>query len=170
MSSFLAIDFETATPAADSACSLGLVRVENGVITEQQVHFIRPPSPQFMFTYIHGITWHQVKDAPHFGDLWPRISPLFEGIDFVAAHNASFDKRVLHACLERYGIRPPNKPFACSVVTARRAWKIFPTKLSDVCRALDIPLNHHEALSDALACAKIMIAAEQKRFEDSSSL
>jgi DNA polymerase-3 subunit epsilon len=42
---------------------------------------------------------------------------------------------------------------------ARKKWKLYPTKLPDVCRYLDIPLNHHEALSDAMACAKIVIAA-----------
>ena len=37
---------------------------------------------------------------------------------------------------------------------------IFPTKLPDVCGHLDIPLNHHDAGSDSLACAKIVVAAE----------
>lgn len=32
-----------------------------------------------------------------------------------------------------------------------------PTKLSDCCRAMQIQLNHHEALSDALACAKLYL-------------
>ena len=41
---------------------------------------------------------------------------------------------------------------------ARRAWNLRPTKLPDVCRHLGITLNHHDALSDALACAKIVIA------------
>ena len=44
---------------------------------------------------------------------------------------------------------------------ARRAWNICPTKLSDVCRKLGIALNHHEALSDAMACARIVLAANE---------
>jgi DNA polymerase-3 subunit epsilon len=45
------------------------------------------------------------------------------------------------------------------VQISRRVWNIHPTKLSDVCAKLRIALNHHEALSDAMACAKIVLAA-----------
>lgn len=159
---FIAIDFETANHNRDSACSIGLVRVRDGVIAEKVVHFIRPPTRQFFFTYIHGITWEQVADAPDFGALWPKIHFLFDDVDFVAAHNAGFDRGVLKACCERYDIAVPNLPFQCSMQWARRTWSLRPTKLSDVCRHLKIELNHHEALSDALACAQIMLAANQQ--------
>jgi DNA polymerase-3 subunit epsilon len=53
----------------------------------------------------------------------------------------------------------PDIPFRCSMVTARRTWGIYPTKLPDVCRHLRISLNHHDASSDAEACARIMMRA-----------
>jgi len=34
---------------------------------------------------------------------------------------------------------------------------IVPTKLSDCCKVMNIDLNHHEALSDARACAKLYL-------------
>jgi len=37
---------------------------------------------------------------------------------------------------------------------------------NDVCYYLKIPLNHHEALSDALACAKIMIKTIKRGYFD----
>lgn len=156
---FVAIDFETANFAADSACSVGLVKVVDGTIVDSVVHLIRPPTNEFRFTYIHGLTWKHVAGARNFGQLWPDIAAFIEGADFLAAHNASFDEGVLRACLASYGIahRPPR--FECTVKIARKVWNLRPTKLPDVCRHLDIELNHHEALSDALACAKIMIAA-----------
>jgi DNA polymerase-3 subunit epsilon len=40
-------------------------------------------------------------------------------------------------------------------------------KLSSVCEHLDIPLNHHEAGSDAEACARIILQAP---FEELSKL
>ena len=159
MSTFLAIDFETANTQADSACALGLVRVEGGEIVRQEVHLIRPPSSYFQFTYIHGITWQQVSSAPTFGELWPKIAPLFDSIDFVAAHNVAFDSRVLRTCCDRYEIDFPERQYLCSVQMARDAWNLYPTKLPDVCKHLGLNLNHHEALSDAIACAKIVIAA-----------
>ena len=160
--SFVAIDFETASYRSDSACAVGLVKVANGEIVDTAVHLIRPPTRAFAFTHIHGLTWSDVAESDDFGGLWPRLEPLLDGAAFFAAHNASFDRRVLHACCQTYGIAAPSLPFRCTVQIARRAWNIHPTKLSDVCRELAIALNHHEALSDAMACAQIVLAAHQE--------
>ncbi len=35
---FVAIDFETMTPELTSACAIGLVRVHNGVISQNSTH------------------------------------------------------------------------------------------------------------------------------------
>lgn len=159
---FVAIDFETANNRRDSACAVGLVKVVGSEIVEKVVHLIRPPSREFLFTHIHGLTWSDVANADDFGTLWPKIAPLFEGAEFLAAHNAPFDKGVLNMCCTRYGIETPKLPFQCTVKIARATWNLFPTKLSNVCDFLGFELNHHEALSDALACARIVLAAEEK--------
>ncbi len=127
------------------------------------VHLIRPPTREFVFTYIHGLTWSDVAKSDDFGRLWPKLEPLLDGAEFFAAHNASFDKGVLRSCCESYGIPAPTLPFRCTMQMSRRVWNIYPTKLSDVCRMLTIALNHHEALSDAMACAQIVLAANQKQ-------
>ena len=159
---FVAIDFETANYERDSACAIGLVKVVGGEIVDKAVHLIKPPTREFVFTYIHGLTWNDVAKSADFGKLWPTLEPLLEGAEFLAAHNAAFDKGVLHGCCASYGIPVPSLPFRCTVQMARRAWNIRPTKLSDVCRKLRIALNHHEALSDAMACAQIVLAASKQ--------
>jgi DNA polymerase-3 subunit epsilon len=156
---FVAIDFETADHQPDSACAVALVRVENGEIIYQHAFLIRPPRQEFVFSYLHGITWKMVEKMPAFGDLWPDLEPALDGAAFLAAHNAPFDRSVLQACCAAAGLKPPSLPFRCTVQLARKKWRLYPTKLSDVCRYLDIPLNHHDALSDATACAKIILAA-----------
>ena len=156
---FVAIDFETANYQPDSACAVGLVKVAGGEIVDKAVHLIRPPTKQFVFTYVHGLTWKDVANSEDFGALWPKLAPLLAGATFFAAHNASFDRSVLRACCASHGLRAPSLPFRCTVQISRRAWNIRPTKLSDVCKKLEIPLNHHEALSDAMACAKIVLVA-----------
>ena len=156
---FVAIDFETANYQPDSACAVGLVKVVDGQIVDQAVHLIRPPTREFAFTHIHGLRWKDVADADDFGALWPKLEPILDGAAFFAAHNAPFDKGVLRACCARYGLAPSALPFRCTVQISRRVWNIYPTKLSDVCAKLSIALNHHEALSDATACAKIVLAA-----------
>lgn len=162
---FAAIDFETANTSRDSACSVGIAVAKGGRIIALETRLIRPPSRYFKFTYIHGLTWDDVRQAPAFDSVWRDVSPLVSGVDFLAAHNASFDRSVLRACCARYGLNLPSKRFECSMRLARDQWRIYPTKLSDVCRSLRIPLNHHEAGSDAQACAQIVLAAVEKGWQ-----
>jgi DNA polymerase-3 subunit epsilon len=157
--SFVAIDFETADPGRDSACAVGVVRVEGSRIVRRESRLIRPPRREFVFTYIHGISWEDVEEADPFAAVWEELRPLLEGADFLAAHNAPFDKSVLQACCRSAQLEPPPLPFECTVRHARRRWGIRPTTLPEVCRVLDIRLRHHDALSDAEACARIMLAA-----------
>ena len=158
--SFAAIDFETADYGRDSACAVGVVRVEKGRIVRKESRLIRPPRREFVFTYIHGITWDDVAAAAPFAEVYAEIRDILRGVDFLAAHNASFDRSVLQACCLSARLDPPPQPFECTVRHARRRWGIRPTTLPDVCRALEIPFTrHHDALADAEACAQIMMAA-----------
>ncbi|MBI4469966.1 MAG: 3'-5' exonuclease [Acidobacteria bacterium] len=160
-SRFAAIDFETANSNPDSACSVGLVVVNRGRIVRREYHLIRPPTPDFRLTWIHGLTWIDVRDAPTFGEVWRSLRPLLKDVGFVAAHKASFDRGVLQAACRTYRLSAPRKPFICTVELARTTLGIFPTKLPDVCKHLQIPLNHHNAASDAEACARIVLAARK---------
>ncbi|MDR0597954.1 MAG: hypothetical protein LBG14_05545, partial [Treponema sp.] len=98
---FVAIDFETAQYAADSACSVGLVQFRNGAAQDSYYSLIRPPilyiRPEF--TDIHGIKVEDVRDAPVFADIWDTAILPFIGDMPLAAHNASFDMGVLRAVL-----------------------------------------------------------------------
>ncbi len=156
---FLALDFETADYGPDSACALGLVRVEEGRVVRKESFLIKPPRASFYFTWVHGITWEDVRNEPTFAERWPLIEEMARGVSFFVAHNASFDRGVLNACCARYGIAVPDIPFQCTVKLSRRLWNIRPTNLPSVCRHFAIPLNHHDALSDTEACAEIMIRA-----------
>jgi DNA polymerase-3 subunit epsilon len=156
---FVAIDFETADHGADSACAVGLVRVEGLKVIAQETVLIRPPRRHIIFTYIHGITWDMVVNSPVFGEVWPRLAPLLKDAKFLAAHNAPFDRRVLETCCAVATLAVPEIPFICTVQLARRRWGLTPNDLPAVCRRLGIGLLHHNAGSDAEACARIVIAA-----------
>ncbi|HCC46515.1 MAG TPA: exonuclease [Elusimicrobia bacterium] len=169
MSIFTAIDFETADYGRDSACAVGLARVENGKIVRTAHRLIRPPRREIIFTYIHEITWEQVEGEPLFGEVWPGLAPFFGGIEFIVAHNAPFDKGVLNACCAAAGLQPPPQPFVCTVKLSKLELGLKPATLAHVAHHLSIPLNHHNALSDAEACAKIMIAVEQVRADKAAA-
>lgn len=156
---FVAIDFETADHYPDSACAVGLIRVEGGRVVRRVRQFIRPPRDVMIFTHIHGITLDYLEDKPDFEQAWPVLEPILEGAAFIAAHNAGFDRSVLHACCDAAGLDRPELPWVCTVRQARNALGIYPANLANVCRVMGFKLNHHEALSDAEACARIVMAA-----------
>jgi len=164
MASFVALDFETANNSRDSACALAVVRVDDGRVVEERYRLIRPPTPSFLFTGIHGITWRHVKDEPTFDGAWPHLAELIEGVDFLVAHNAPFDRGVLRACCARYGLAEPQLPWLDTVRAAKKRWGLPRNRLPDVCDHLGIPLKHHDAASDARACALIAVAVGHEHY------
>ena len=158
---FVAIDFETANEQRHSACEIGLCVVRNGQVVESRAWLIRPPELRFnsFNTYLHGIAAQHVRNEPEFDGLWPALQPYLEG-RLVLAHNAGFDLSVLRSLLTRYALPYPHLRYACSLALARRVWRGQPSyRLNALAATLDIPLDHHRALSDAVACAHLAIRA-----------
>jgi DNA polymerase-3 subunit epsilon len=155
----VAIDFETANRSPSSTCALSIVRVEDRRVATKGVSLIRPPTSQFEFSHVHGITWADVAAQRAFGEVWRALTPMIEGAEFLAAHNAKFDREVLVTCCQNSRLAVPNHAFVCTVALARLKWNLYPTKLPNVCEFLGLPLRHHDPLSDAEACAGIVLAA-----------
>jgi DNA polymerase III subunit epsilon len=166
----VAIDFETADYQPDSACALGVVLIENGKITKKGYRLIRPPRNRFIFSYIHGISWANVRGEPTFGEVWDSLRELFRNADYFVAHYAPFDRRVLAACCVQSGRKIPTHPFICTVKVAKSHWKFKPANLPNVCTKLKISLKHHNAASDAMACASIAVRAMKEGFEIQSAI
>ena len=156
MGAVVALDFETSDRYADSACALGMTKIEDGVLSHWY-SLIRPPRSRVYFTEIHGLTWEMLKDQPAFAELWPEISAFLSGATLLVAHNASFDRRVLYGCCAAFGLEAPATPFACTVKGSRRGLHLPHNRLNDVCAHLGIALDHHNAASDAEAAARIYL-------------
>lgn len=158
---FTAIDFETASQRPDSACQLGAVVVRDGQMVDQLMWMIRPEPLHFSRGNIgiHGITPERVRDEPTFGELWPDIADKL-GNDCLVAHNASFDIKVLLACLCAHRKSTPELNFTCTRAIARRTWPHHRRYgLKPLSNWLGIRFQHHDALEDSVACAKILLAA-----------
>ena len=158
---FTAIDFETATGFHNSACAVGIVTVEDGKIVETYSSLFQPPENYYWRRFteeIHGISWRDTLNAPTLGDLYPEIRKRLFGRTLVA-HNAKFDRDVLCKSLEYHHInyadlQIPN--WECTLeIYRKKGFK--PADLATCCHRLGIELNHHEALSDALACAELYL-------------
>ncbi len=151
----VSIDFETADYKADSACAIGMVRYENGKAVEYFSSLIRPPRQNFVFTYIHGIKWEDVVHEDDFAGIWERARDFLKDVDAFIAHNASFDRKVLHTCCIAHRQIIPQAPFYCTLKASRKFLKLPSHKLNAVAEHFSIPLQHHDAASDAFAAGEI---------------
>jgi len=151
MPTFTAIDFETANYSRESICQVGLIRVEKGIITNEISILVQPPNNSYIrrLTDLHGISPAHTRNAPSFSRVWAQIEPYIAN-QTVVAHNGSFDFNVLQKTLGSYGIMVPEYEKRCT-------YKIFKKKLNVLCVEHGIELNHHEALSDARACARLFL-------------
>lgn len=159
---FVAIDFETANSHRDSAIAVALVRVEAGKVVRSEARLIRPPGwPKcaWEWQHVHNLKVDDLAGAEPFFKVWPDLAPMLEGASHLVAHNASFDRAVLRACCNLDRVRFPALPWVCTVQMAKDAWGHASNKLNLVCGRLGIALNHHEAESDATACAQVYLQA-----------
>ncbi|MCZ2248483.1 MAG: 3'-5' exoribonuclease [Bacteroidia bacterium] len=150
LSSYTAIDFETAQGKRWSICQVGLVHVENQVITEQLSILVQPPDNYYWnnFIDIHGITPELTSNAPTFGSIWHQIEPFITNQNVVAHNGFAFDFPCLKNALAYYDIAEPHYEKNCT-------YKLYKKSLAILCQEHHIPLNHHDALSDANACAEL---------------
>lgn len=160
---YVAIDFETANSLLTSACSIGIAAVVNDKIIFEKEYLINPQQhfSDFNIT-IHKITEDMVIDAKTFGELWPEIKHFFQNA-LVFAHNASFDISILRALVEKYNLDVPNIKTGCTLKIAQRIWKneLPNCRLNTLASYLEASHNHHNALSDARVCVKIIERAKK---------
>ncbi|MCR4943289.1 MAG: 3'-5' exoribonuclease [Clostridium sp.] len=156
---FTAIDFETANEKRNSACSIGITRVENNRIVDEKYFLIKPPEMRFVpqNIWIHNILPEDVINERTFDEIWPEIKEYFEG-ELVVSHNASFDFSVLRSLLDTYNIEYPFLKYACTVILSQNHIEdVKNHKLNTMAEYVGHEFNHHHAGEDAVACAKIMI-------------
>lgn len=157
MKDFAAIDFETANQYRTSVCSVGIVVVRNGEIVDSFYSLIKP-EPEFYNYYcteVHGLTQADTESAEIFPKVWAKVEPKIAGLPLVA-HNKGFDESCLKAVFKCYQMDYPDYQFFCTLQAARKKFKNT-THTLDVVAALcgfDMQ-NHHHALADAEACARI---------------
>ncbi|MCW2972738.1 MAG: Exonuclease RNase and polymerase [Thermoleophilia bacterium] len=155
-----AIDFETATHSRDSACALGVVVVEAGTERYRQSWLIRPPENAYAWrnVEVHGIRPEHTEAAPGFAEVWAEAMYLIEDRPLIA-HNAPFDVGVIRGCCASFEVQPPTHRYLCTVQLARRTWpELERHRLPIVAAHVGAELDHHDALSDAAACSKIVAA------------
>ena len=160
MTTFAAIDFETANWNRCSICSIGVVFVENGILTNRFHELVRP-APNYYCqgaTDIHGITFWDTRHARAFPEVWNDLVASLLHLPLVA-HYSAFDEGCLKAAFAHYNMEYPNYKFHCTCRQSRKVHPKLPNhQLPTVAQHLGINLEtHHDALADAEACARIAL-------------
>jgi DNA polymerase-3 subunit epsilon len=169
---FTAIDFETANSSSASACSVGLVKVRDGVVVDKVGWLIQPPAGHDEFsewnTRIHGIVASDVIGAFGWAEQFELLAD-FAGDDVFVAHNAGFDMGVIKAACAATGLTPLPWSYLCSLQVARKTYSLDSYRLPVAATAAGFDaFSHHDALADAEACAAIV--AHSALFHGASDL
>ena len=161
MESFVAVDVETANYERSSICAIGAVKVIDGVIVDKKYSLVCPEPNWYHWACmkVHGLSDDDTWNAPSFGTVWKEWSKWIGGLPLVA-HNAPFDSSCIKAACRIYGLDEP-ETFHDTLAAARKnipKGMCASKSLDALCDFFGIPLeNHHNALDDALAAAKLAI-------------
>ena len=155
---YAAIDFETASSSPASACSVGIVSMdEEGAVLDRYYSLIRPASSDFSPSCfaIHRLDPVDIFSSPTIADIWPRMKDFIGDLPLVA-HNALFDVQVLRASLASWGIEPIHNDYYCTLSLARRVWKGRRSyALSSIAGDLGWEYQAHNALADSEICGRL---------------
>jgi DNA polymerase-3 subunit epsilon len=164
---FTAIDFETANSFRGSPCSVGLVKVRDGQIVDESYTLIHPPARFDHFDGfnigLHGINAAMVAGAPRWQQVAGQIV-RYTGSDTLVCHNAGFDIGVIRYACMADDLPWPSVDFLCTLVLARRAWRLPSYRLAFVADQCDVDFHtHHQASEDARCAALIAVAMASKQ-------
>lgn len=160
MTTFVAIDLETATAIRSSICQIGITEVIDGVPQTPRSWLVQPEGNEYddMNIWIHGITPEDTKNSPSFPAVWKEVQPYLQN-KIVVAHNTSFDMYALRDAFDKYGMEYPTFDYFCTLRIARYIVKgCFSYSLDIVLHYLKIKFGvHHKADSDSLGCALLLL-------------
>lgn len=170
INSFVSLDFEY-LPRNRHIVQIGYVVVVNGCIVKKVSQLVKPACTQSEYNNQHafinltGITYDMVCNAPSFAEVWPDLFRTLNN-NIVIAHNAcSADLAALTKELDRIGVTRDRESWPtfdcyCTLELSRAIRDelgIDHCGLNHMCNCFNIPLNHHDACSDALATALLFL-------------
>ena len=156
---FIAIDVETANSSRGSICQIGLAAYRG---SNRQWVWSTLVNPEQAFdegnVRIHGIRSQDVQSAPNYPSVFDELKRVIEG-QFVVSH-MGFDCDALTEASWRYGLVLPETRWVDTCSVARLVWpSLHSHALNILCDHFSIELKHHDAASDAVACAEVLTQA-----------
>lgn len=164
MSNFVTISVHGSNRYTSSTIrQIGMARFENGVVVEEFNSLVNEPNDgAFDFSdleKLHGITAEDVKDAPSFRELYPKIQDFVR--DRITVYYYSRDDKAMYlACMEN---NIPLLPEAASVrmdMIAMRMWDDYfesNSKLENIRNQIVPNCDSGDALENAKSYGKILL-------------
>jgi DNA polymerase-3 subunit epsilon len=144
---------------------IAAVELQHRRPTGRHLHYYLNPEREIDAgaTEVHGMTWDDLRDKPHFADIAAEFLEFARGAEWVI-HNAPFDVAFLDAELARAGLAPAGTVFGALNDTLALAREMFPGKrnsLDALCERFGVSNAHrtlHGALLDAELLADVYLA------------
>ena len=165
---YVVVDLETTGAVANynRITEIGAVKIQGNQVIETFQTLINPGrSIPFSIQALTGITNDMVKDAPAFEEVAERFQEFVKDSIFVA-HNVSFDYGFLQNEYNRLEMKFV-RPYICTKAGMKKHYPGLESYgLKNLCALFEINLkNHHRALSDAQAAARLLGLINQRRKE-----
>ncbi|WP_461204425.1 PolC-type DNA polymerase III [Clostridium sp. DL1XJH146] len=162
---FVVFDIETTgfSSSLDKIIEIGAVKIQNGHIIDSFNYFVNPKCEiPLKIIELTGINNEMVKGAETIDSVLPKFLE-FAKESVLVAHNSNFDISFIRQNCSNMGF----KFDFSSMDTIPLCKFLYPElkryKLNTVCKHLGISLaNHHRAVDDALATAKILLKSFQE--------
>jgi superfamily I DNA/RNA helicase len=161
---FTAVDIETTDNDTTRAevVEIAAVRVRNGRIIDEFRSLVRPDAPIAGPAFEkHGISEHDLVDAPQFPDVWPQFRE-FCGSDVVVAHNGhNFDFPVLRRMA---GEAECADLYTYDTLVLARELRTGSASLGNLAHAYGIPPGRaHHALDDTRTLAQVFLKLGEEK-------
>ena len=161
---FVVFDLETtglnSSPTSgnmDKIIEIGAYKIENGALTESFSTFVNPEKRlSDEIIKLTGITQEMVEDAPTYEEVMPDFFKFCSGSVLVGHNIAGFDFKFVDYYCSRLGYILDRK-IIDTLHLSQELLFLSNYKLNTIADRFNITFNHHRAVDDALATAKIFI-------------
>ena len=161
MTTFIAIDVETANSDPSSICQIGIAIYMEGKLSKSYGHLVNPQVGYSAKNIgIHGISEEDTHNSIIFSEVFPIIASLLDG--FTVVSHTMFDRNALQKACTLHDIPFPKCNWVDSSMIARRAWVDVAKRgfgLENLCSRIGFDYDAHDAEQDAIACGQVVIAA-----------
>jgi DNA polymerase III subunit epsilon len=158
---FVAIDVETANADLSSICQVGTALFRDGSLADTWMSLVNPEDEFDPINIsIHGIDGYQVRDAPTWAGIYPKIASLITN-KIVLSHTA-FDRVAITRACDRSNLPTYTCTWLDSAKVARRAWSEFAQSgygLSHLSNHFGIRYRAHDAGEDARCAGELLLLA-----------